>query len=57
MKKKIKYHDIVEIDIETSKLATTFIEKFKLSHGLQIPDAIIRATAVTHNLPLFSPTT
>jgi predicted nucleic acid-binding protein len=46
MKRNIRYYDIVEIDTEISKLATTLIENFRLSHSLQIPDAIIGATAV-----------
>lgn len=54
MKKKVKYYDVIEIDVLTSRLASNFIEKFKLSHGLQIPDAIIGATAVAHNIPLFT---
>ncbi|MEA5258276.1 type II toxin-antitoxin system VapC family toxin [Arcicella aquatica] len=54
MKKKIKYFDVIDIDLETSKLATSLIEKFKLSHGLQIPDAIIGATSVIHRIPLFT---
>jgi predicted nucleic acid-binding protein len=51
MKRKIKYYDVVEIDAETSKFATSLIEKFKLSHNLTIPDALIGATAVIHQLP------
>ncbi|KAA8482421.1 hypothetical protein BDE36_3477 [Arcticibacter tournemirensis] len=54
MKRKIKYFDIVEIDIAISRLATELIEKFKLSHGLQIPDALIGATSVIHNIPLYT---
>jgi predicted nucleic acid-binding protein len=54
MKKRIRYYDVVEIDNVTSRLATTLIENFKLSHGLQIPDAIIGATAVIHQIPLFT---
>ncbi|WP_028297858.1 type II toxin-antitoxin system VapC family toxin [Olivibacter sitiensis] len=54
MKKKIKYYDVVEIDIATSRLATELIEKFRLSHGLQIPDPIIGATAVVHQIPLYT---
>ncbi|PJJ84224.1 type II toxin-antitoxin system VapC family toxin [Mucilaginibacter auburnensis] len=54
MKRKIKYYDVIEIDTEISKLATTLIENFKLSHGLQIPDAIIAATAVIYQIPLFT---
>jgi len=54
MKRKIRYYDVVEIDVETSKLATILIENFKLSHGLQIPDTIIGATAVIHQIPFFT---
>lgn len=54
MKRKIGYYDVVEIDSQTSELATELIEKFRLSHGLQIPDAIIGASAVIHQLPLYT---
>ena len=54
MKKKIRYFDVIDIDPETSKLATSLIEKYKLSHGLQIPDAIIAATSVIHQISLFT---
>jgi predicted nucleic acid-binding protein len=54
MKRKIRYYDVVEIDAPTSRLATELIKKFKLSHGLQIPDALIGATAVIHRIPLFT---
>jgi hypothetical protein len=30
------------------------LENFKLSHDLQIPDALIGATAITNDLPLFT---
>lgn len=54
MKRKIRYYDVVEIDVAISRLATELIEKFKLSHGLQIPDAIIGASAVIYQIPLFT---
>jgi len=54
MKRKIKYYDIIEIDNETSRLATSIMEKFKLSHHMQIPDAIIGATAVIHQIPFYT---
>ena len=54
MKKKMKFFDVIDIDAETSKLATDLIENFKLSHGLLIPDAIIGATSVIHRIPLFT---
>jgi len=45
---------VIEIDQAISKTATSLIENFKLSHGLQIPDAIIGATASVHQIPLFT---
>ncbi|MCQ6961043.1 type II toxin-antitoxin system VapC family toxin [Mucilaginibacter aquariorum] len=54
MKKKLKFYDTIQIDIQTSVLATELIEKFRLSHSLQIPDAIIGATAIIHQIPLFT---
>jgi predicted nucleic acid-binding protein len=54
LKRKIKYYDVVDIDIATSKLATNLMESFRLSHGLQIPDAIIGATAVIQQIPFFT---
>lgn len=54
MKKKIKYYDVVQMDEEISTKAVEFIESYKLSHGLSIPDAIIGATAVIHQMPLYT---
>lgn len=54
MKKKIKYYDVVQIDEAISAKAVEFIETYKLSHGLSIPDAIIGATAVVHQIPLYT---
>ncbi len=54
MKKKIKFYDVVQIDEAISQKTIEFIETYKLSHGLQIPDAIIGATAVVHQMPLYT---
>jgi len=54
MKRKIRYYDVVDIDIATSKMAANLVENYKLSHNLQIPDAIIAATAVIHQIPLYT---
>lgn len=54
MKRKIKYYDVIEVDVEISKLATQLIDQFNLSHGLLIPDAIIAASAVVHQIELFT---
>ncbi len=54
MKRRIKYFDVVDIDNDTSKLAARLIENFRLSHNLQIPDALIGATSVIYQIPLYT---
>jgi len=54
MKRKIKFYDVVQIDEAISQKAIEFIELYKLSNRLQIPDAIIGATAVVHQIPLYT---
>jgi predicted nucleic acid-binding protein len=34
-------------------LATQFIREYRLSHGLALPDAVIGATAIYYQMPLF----
>ena len=54
MKKKIKYFDIIQIDTISSKLAISLVEKYRLSNGLAIPDALIAASAIVVQLELFT---
>lgn len=54
MKNKIDKYPVIHINEKISKKATELIEQFQLSENLQIPDAIIAATAVVYNLPLFT---
>jgi predicted nucleic acid-binding protein len=54
MKKKLKAYHIIHLNEKTSKTAIELIEKFRLSHGLLIPDAIIAATAITYKPKLFT---
>lgn len=42
------------MDEAISIKAIEFIESYKLSHGLSIPDAIIGATSVVHQIPLYT---
>lgn len=44
----------IDINREVSKTATDYVKRYHLSHSLQIPDAIIAATAVVYNLELFT---
>lgn len=54
MKKRIKYYDVLPIDTFISEQAIALIAQFKLSHNLQIPDAIIGASAVVYQIDLFT---
>jgi len=54
MKKKIKHYSILHFNGDVSRLAIEYINAFSLSQNLQIPDAIIAASAVTFNLPLYT---
>jgi predicted nucleic acid-binding protein len=54
MKKKLKYFDVIQFDDMISEKAIELIENFRLSHNLQIPDAIIGATAIIHQIPFFT---
>ncbi len=54
MKKKIRFYDVIHIDKPISEKASSLIEQFSLSHRLQIPDAIIGATAIVYQIELFT---
>lgn len=54
IKKRIKYFEVVQIDQEISAKAISLVEAYKLSHGLKIPDALIAATAIVYQIPLFT---
>jgi len=54
MKKHLKYYDFIHISKEISEKAVELIHSFHLSHNLQIPDAIIGATAIIYEIPLFT---
>ncbi len=54
MNKKIKKYPILQVNETVSQLSIELIERFHLSHNLQIPDAIIAATAVVYKIPLFT---
>jgi len=54
MKKKIASYNILHFNEAVSKRTIEFINDFKLSHNLQIPDAIIGAMSLVYNLELFT---
>ena len=54
MRKRLRFYDVVHLNEATSAQAVFLLEQFKLSHNLQIPDALIGATALVTGLPLFT---
>lgn len=54
IKKHLQALSIVHFDTDISESAIKLIERFSKSHGLQIPDAIIAATAMTSKIKLFT---
>jgi predicted nucleic acid-binding protein len=54
MQKKIRYYPVVHLNESVSRHAILLIGQYKLSHNLQIPDAIIAATTLVNDLPLFT---
>ena len=54
LRKNLNNYSIVNFSADVSELSLRFVEDYKLSHHLQIPDAIIAATAVHYQIPLFT---
>ena len=54
IKKAFADFEIIEISESISIKARNLIEKFTKSHGLLIPDALIGATALELDLPLYT---
>lgn len=47
--KFLAYFQILELSERISKMSVDLLEKYRLSHGLLIPDALIAATALENN--------
>lgn len=56
MQKKINNYNILQINEDVSKKAIQLISQYKLSHNLEIPDAIIGAMSIVFDIPLFTTT-
>ena len=54
IKKHLEALNIVHFDNEVSEVAVSMIERYSKSHGLQIPDAIIAATALSMDIKLYT---
>lgn len=53
-KKELKAYTILHFDDKVSLLALQLFSKYSISRNLQIPDLLIAATALHHNLQLFT---
>ena len=54
LRQVLSHAEVVQITPAVSQQALAWVEAFFLSHGLLIPDALIGATTVTNNLPLYT---
>lgn len=52
VRKFLSQFEILQIDEEISQLAAALIAKYCLSHRLQLPDAMIAATALVNEIDL-----
>ncbi len=54
MRKKISRYNILHFNENSSTKAIDLIHRYRLSHNLEIPDAIIAAISVVYDIPLFT---
>ena len=54
IKKYLSNYPSFAIQPEISEMSVDFIESYCLSQRLTFPDALIAATAIYHNVPLFT---
>ncbi len=54
IKKHLGQLNILAVDISVSEQFIQLMENYALSHKLTIPDALIAATALVHNLDLYT---
>ncbi|MDD2717422.1 MAG: type II toxin-antitoxin system VapC family toxin [Candidatus Wallbacteria bacterium] len=54
IQKSLRPLPLLHIDNEISETALQLIEKYSKSHNLQIPDALIAATAIANNFKLLT---
>jgi predicted nucleic acid-binding protein len=52
--KDMKKLQVLNIQSEVSSKAVELVAKYALSHKLAIPDALIAATSICNNLPLYT---
>lgn len=55
--KFLRRFGFIPVDAEVSALAIELLRRYRLSHGLLLPDALIAVTALVHALPLLTKNT
>ena len=50
----LKRYDVINVSEEISERAIELLSKYRLSHGLLIPDAIIASTAIISGIPFLT---
>ncbi len=54
IKKYLQAFEIVQINLDVSELAIELLEKYALSHKLNLPDVLIAATSAFYRLKLLT---
>ena len=54
IEKKLHVFRLLNVQQDIFDLATEYIRNYRLSHNLALPDAIIGATAIFYQMPLFT---
>lgn len=54
IKKDLSHLNVLEIDSPICKGFLSLMEKYSLSHNLTLPDALIAATAIHHDIKLYT---
>lgn len=54
MQRKLSHYNVLHFTDNVSKIAVSLINKYKLSHNIQIPDAIIGAMSIAYDIKLLT---
>lgn len=54
IEKKLRSFRLLDTQQVIFDLATDYVRSYRLSHGLALPDAVIGATAIYYQIPLFT---
>lgn len=54
MERFLHYFELLRLTMQVSDTAVNLLKQYRLNHGLQIPDALIAATALTYQVSMIS---